>query len=235
MNPLAAFAVAGCLAVSPGADHIVFRDLIAAFPGADSVPADSIVALAPSPGIQRVFHIPELRRIALRLHVDAEPQTEVCVERPVTRPTAGRMMTAMQKALPDAGIEILDYSRQPLPEGELEFSAAGLHPSIDGAMWSGYVRYAGSRLFHTWAKVKVSGVTVGTAPAQAAAEVSRGQVVAVEVRTGAVKLAFSARAERSGARGDLITLVNTESQRRFSARVAGPGRVTVDAAGQVNR
>jgi flagella basal body P-ring formation protein FlgA len=57
--------------------------------------------------------------------------------------------------MPAAEIAILDYGRQPLPAGEIEFQASGLRPGADGALWIGYVRYAGTRRFALWARVKI--------------------------------------------------------------------------------
>ena len=39
--------------------------------------------------------------------------------------------------LPAARIEILDFSRQPAPDGELVFPSAGLRQGPDGGYWSG--------------------------------------------------------------------------------------------------
>jgi flagella basal body P-ring formation protein FlgA len=61
----------------------------------------------------------------------------------------------MRKAMPAAEISILDYSRQPIPSGEIEFHANGLRPAPMGALWIGYVRYAEARRFAVWARVKV--------------------------------------------------------------------------------
>jgi flagella basal body P-ring formation protein FlgA len=148
MMPLAMFALAACTAVSPGSDHVLLRDLTAAFPGATA--ADTPVALAPVPGVERRFDLPELRRIAARLGLP-EPAGEVCVARPAVRLDAARILDAMRARLPEAGIELLDFSRWPVPEGPLEFPLEGLR----GDHWSGAVRYAGSRRFPVWAKVKV--------------------------------------------------------------------------------
>jgi flagella basal body P-ring formation protein FlgA len=61
----------------------------------------------------------------------------------------------MRRQLPQARIEILEFSRLPAPEGELEFPLSGLRPTPAGGFWSGFVRYSGSRRFLVWAKVKV--------------------------------------------------------------------------------
>jgi flagella basal body P-ring formation protein FlgA len=140
--------LAACIALAAGTDEILVRDL---FGGADP----SVVALAPSPGVQRRFDLSELRRIAARLGL-AEPEREVCVERLVAPLEPARMVEAMRAELPDARIELIDYSRQLAPEGELHFPRAGLRPIPGGAIWSGWICYGGRHRFSVWTRVKVS-------------------------------------------------------------------------------
>jgi flagella basal body P-ring formation protein FlgA len=155
MMPLAILTAASCLAVSPGSDQILAGELAAAIPGL-TVPAPGIpVALAPAPGVQRVFRVPELRRMAERFGWSGEPDSDVCVERPVSPPDPERFLSAMRKAMPEADIAILEYGRQPLPAGELEFQASSLRPGPAGALWTGYVRYAATHRFSVWARVKI--------------------------------------------------------------------------------
>ena|ERR1017187_2558291 len=166
MIPLAPLAVSACLAVSPGSDHILVRDLTGAFPGLESVAPGLPVALAPAPGVERVFRLPELRRLAARFNLPAALTAEVCVVRPVSPPDPALFLAAMQKELPQATIEIQDYSRQRVPAGDLAFPAASLRRAPREALWIGYVRYAGNRRFTVWARVKVS-IAVGRVVAAA--------------------------------------------------------------------
>jgi flagella basal body P-ring formation protein FlgA len=155
MTPLAAFALAGCLAANAGSDRIVAGDLAPAFPAMAGLPADTPLGLAPAPGVARVFRLPELRMLAARFHLPAAPADEICVERPVSPLEPDRLLQAMQRTLPDARIELLDYSRLPAPQGEIEFPFAGLRAGPAGALWTGSIRFAGSRRFVIWARVKV--------------------------------------------------------------------------------
>src|SRR5947209_5819988 len=120
MTPLAALTVAGCLAVDPAADQILARDLAPAFPKTQALALDTPVALAPLAGVQRRFDMVELRRLAGRLGLP-EPERELCVERPVAPLDPARIMAAMKMQQPAARIELLDYGRQPVPEGVLDF------------------------------------------------------------------------------------------------------------------
>ena len=113
MIALAAFALAPCLAVGAGSDQILAGDLAARFPGWAAVPAQTALALAPAPGVERVFRVLELRRLAERWSVSPAPDREGCVTRPVAVFTTGRLLAAMREALPSADIELFDFSRQP--------------------------------------------------------------------------------------------------------------------------
>jgi len=155
MIPLAAFAISGCLALSPAAEHIRAHDLAAAMPAWSAIDPDTDLVPAPIPGVQRVIRADELRRLAARWHVAAETIPEICFTIPVMTPEPARMLAAMQRSLPDARIELIETSRQPAPDGEFEFPLAALH----GGMWTGSVRYGHGHKFLVWARVKVS-VTV---------------------------------------------------------------------------
>jgi flagella basal body P-ring formation protein FlgA len=174
MIPLAAFSLAGCLAVGAASDQVLAGDLAAAFPEWVAVPPATPLGLAPAPGVQRVFRLPELRRIAERWNVAPVPDRAVCVTRPVAVSTAGRLLAAMQKEIPGARIDLLDFSRQPAPDGDLIFPASGLRQTAAGGYWSGYVRYGGSHRFVLWARVKV---VVGVVRLVATRDLKPGMVV----------------------------------------------------------
>jgi flagella basal body P-ring formation protein FlgA len=58
-------------------------------------------------------------------------------------------------------------------------------------------------------------------------DVSRGDVVDVEVRSGAARLSFSGKAETDGRSGDMVAIRNEGSKRLFQARVNGKGKAVV--------
>ena len=60
-------------------------------------------------------------------------------------------------------------------------------------------------------------------------DVSRGEMVEVEVRSGAAHLAFTGKAESAGRSGDLIFIRNLSSNQVFQARVDGKGKAFLDA------
>jgi flagella basal body P-ring formation protein FlgA len=155
MTSLAALTVAGCLVVDPAADQILLRDVAPAFANTGALPLDTPIALAPMAGVQRRFDMAELRRLAGRLGLP-EPEREVCVERPVTPLDPARILAAMKMHQPAARIELLDYSRQPVPEGVLEFPMSGLRPTQSGAFWGGAIQYGGRHRLSVWARVTVT-------------------------------------------------------------------------------
>jgi flagella basal body P-ring formation protein FlgA len=59
--------------------------------------------------------------------------------------------------------------------------------------------------------------------------VNQGDEIAIEVRSGSARLAFTARAQASGRAGDLISVRNPESKRVFRARVEGKDKAVVEA------
>jgi flagella basal body P-ring formation protein FlgA len=62
-------------------------------------------------------------------------------------------------------------------------------------------------------------------------EVNRGDLVHVEVRMGAARVALTGRAESAGHMGEFVPVRNLESSRVFQARVEGKGSVTVQLGG----
>jgi flagella basal body P-ring formation protein FlgA len=152
---LAAAAVAGCLAVAPAADEILLRDIASAFAATAAVSLDTVIALAPAPGVERRFELGELQRIAARLRLP-EPEREACVTRPAAPLDPARLLAALQSAMPNARIELLDFSRYPVPDGVLEFPPDGLRPVSSAAIWSGSIRYGGRHRVAIWARVNVS-------------------------------------------------------------------------------
>jgi len=60
-------------------------------------------------------------------------------------------------------------------------------------------------------------------------DVNRGEMVEVEVRSGAAHLAFTGKAESAGRSGDTIVIRNLSSNKVFQARIEGKGKAFLDA------
>lgn len=159
MMGFAELVLAGCLTLAPGSDAIRVGDLTPGFASLAALPADAPVAPAPLPGVARVFHPAELRRLAAQYGLADPPQTDICVLRAVAVLDGEKVLQAMQREWPEAHIDLVEFSRQPAPEGEIHFPRSGLHAggsaSNAGTLWSGWVRYGTTARFSIWARVNV--------------------------------------------------------------------------------
>jgi len=160
MITFALFSLAACLTIAPGADSIRASDLTPGYPEMAALPTGTAVAPAPLPGVPRVFGPAELRRLAALYHLPAAPQKGICITRPVAPLDPERLLEAMRSEWPEARIELLDFSREPAPEGAIHFPRNGLHAGLavspGAALWTGWVEYGGNRRFSIWTRVKMA-------------------------------------------------------------------------------
>lgn len=144
---------------APSGDWITGGDLAAAVPSLAALPANLKVSYAPVPGLERVFHPDELRRLALVNGLpDPKLTANVCSAWPLAPLSPEKIVGAMEKALAGRSpqIELLARNLAPAPAGEIFFPLAGLSAYSENAViWKGYVLYAGTRRFETWASVRV--------------------------------------------------------------------------------
>src|SRR5260370_33930636 len=127
----AASCLAGCLAVRDG--QVRARDLSETVPAFASLPGDTILAPTPGTGVKRIISPATLQQMAIQLGLDASFTTSICIERASRILDTIALKSALDASLAEAGnqsgpvvIEILDFSRYPVPEGTLEFSRSGL-------------------------------------------------------------------------------------------------------------
>jgi len=270
-------------------EQIFARDLAAAIPAFQSLPPHLPVAFAPLPGVRRIIHASELVSLARRNSIEFTTLEEICFEWPMQPLERAAVLEAMQTSLDvsEAGIEIVELSRNPIPRGRIEFPRDRLGtPAAAGApspvLWRGDVVYGDARRFAIWARVTVTARLVQVVaveslragqpveprllrlqttrgfplPAKFAGsieqvagrlpllnipagspihlnqlvapfDVNRGDVVDVEVRSGAARLSFSGKAETDGRSGDMVSIRNEGTKRLFQARVSGKGRALV--------
>jgi flagella basal body P-ring formation protein FlgA len=78
-------------------------------------------------------------------------------------------------------------------------------------------------------RVVVPGTEIHLAQLMVPPDVNRGEMVEVEVRSGAAHLAFTGKAESAGRSGDTIAIRNLSSNKVFQARVEGKGKAFIDA------
>jgi flagella basal body P-ring formation protein FlgA len=148
---------ASCFA--PTVDWLTGRDLAAAVPALAVLPPDLKVSYAPVPGLERVFHPDELRRLA-QAHGLLDPRltANICFAWPLAPLTTAVLRSAMEKALAGRApqLEMVAQSLALAPLGEVIFPLAGLSGySENPAIWKGYVQYAGTRRFDIWTNVRV--------------------------------------------------------------------------------
>ena len=152
--PLVLFALAGCFSVDPASDSISAGDVAKAWPALASLAPDTAIGLAPAPGVVRMFGLPELRQVAARFQIKELPPAGVCFERRTAPLDPAALRQVLLRELPGTQLEIVDYSRAPVPQGVIEFPRAGLRAAPGGAFWYGAVRYAKTRRFAIWVRIR---------------------------------------------------------------------------------
>jgi flagella basal body P-ring formation protein FlgA len=226
-----AWAKAACLAVD--ADRILVRDLAAADPAFAGASPEQVVGFSPQPGHLRLFGPQELARLAARFGILAKTFEPVCFERVTIPLTAGRLLPAIRKAvnLAEVEIAILDFSRFPLPPGELEFPRSGLSsrapPNPDaGVIWRGRLIGTDGHGIPVWARVRLA---VARHWVEAAADLPVGRPIKgtqLASRTGK-QFPFSdpALAEAKDAVGRRPVRVIRAGQPILPAMLAEPGDI----------
>ncbi len=127
--------------------NIIGKDVAAADPAFATLDPAAIIASSPIPGVQRI------------LRVRGE---ELCFERATRILNPSELLEALRGAVLslrgvsdplDVQIEILDFTRTPVPVGTLEFTPSGLSPN---GIWRGRVHYDDHRTTPIWVKVRVT-------------------------------------------------------------------------------
>ena len=176
-----ALAHAGCVAVS--SDRILAGDISAALPFLQGLDPQTPIGFSPRPGVQRILSARELTLIARKngVHSGDIAVPSICVERVVRPISLEEMKAALLSAIgaKDVELELLEFSKEPLPPGQLEFRPSGLgrpladNPAIS-VIWRGSLHYDRLSSAPVWAKVKVS---VGCAFLAAAEDIPAGTVI----------------------------------------------------------
>lgn len=151
---------AGACGIVDG-DRILGRDLRKADARYSALPGDLVAGFSPMPGAQRILDRRVLGSIARRHGIDVEGLTPLCFERPTETLSAAKLQPVLQRVLGAVvKLEIVDFSRYPVPTGELMFSIRDLiqPPAAvpDAAViWRGNLRYGERSTAAVWAKVRV--------------------------------------------------------------------------------
>lgn len=174
-----AAAPGACVQVS--SDRVVVRDLLDAVPLLQELDPEAPIGYAPIPGAVRVVSGRELTLLALRNGVVLTDVQDVCIARALRAITPADMQAALQAALgiPDAQLQVEEFSRQPLPPGRLEFQRSALsRPPLSApdspVIWRGKLVYGQQHSAPVWAKVRI---TVERSVFLAAEDIPAGTIV----------------------------------------------------------
>lgn len=254
---LLAIRPAFCDCVQLNGEEIRARDLasrVEAFTAADP---DTILGLAPAPGVRRLLSMRDLLSAAHRTGVSDKdlPTSGVCFERSVRELTDQELTLAMAGAFPDTPVRItiVDHSRYGVPAGSVAFQLTGLnmppllHPDAP-VLWRGRVIYSRTRSMEIWATVLISATMLSC---RAVTDIPPGKPVAADQiriarlphfplrRTGVIEDAGSivGRVTRRPIRaGQEIVVQDLEEAREIRAgdlvrvlAVSGNARISLDA------
>ncbi len=161
---VAGLAHAACLVVP--SSNILAGDLSTAIPLFQTLDPDTIIGFAPFPGTVRVLSSRDVylsgRRYGLAFP-PGETAPSVCVERIVRHLSSEEVRAALLSALDltGASLEVLEFSNQALPPGQLAFQRTSLNKPPENSpqapvIWRGKLTYDDHRSLAVWAKVKIS-------------------------------------------------------------------------------
>jgi len=142
-------------------DRVLARDLAPVSTAIAAWPPDTELGYAPAPGLRRLFHAAELERLARRLNTETGPMSDVCVERLAAPLTPEMLQAALALELgdPNARVQLLDWSRYPVPHGSLEFPRTGAVAEGSGAqapvLWKGFVQYGERARLSIWVRARI--------------------------------------------------------------------------------
>jgi len=117
-------------------------------------------------------------------------------------------------------------SGQPIKPAQLRAVASTCFPAPGGTVLS--LDSATGMVPSRWI---AAGTEVRPESLAAANDVNRGDMVEIEVLSGAARLAFTGQAVSSGRIGDTIAVRNPDSKKIFQARISGKNKAIVQASG----
>jgi len=187
----ASVAPAECVAVS--SDRITAGDLAAAIPAFQALNPATVAGFTPLPGTQRILSPGELNLVAQRNGLALNGiMSPICVQRLVHPITRSELQIALIATLgvPDAELEVVEFSGQEVPPGRFEFQRSGLGKPASGlgdapVLWRGRLLYDGQHSFAICAKVRITVKKrqfVTTEAISAGVAIRAGQVKEIEAR-----------------------------------------------------
>lgn len=158
-------------------EQILGRDLAAAVPALSALAPDVSFGYSPVPGVQRVYQVSELQKLADRFGIATRIASPVCFAWPLHGLTRDAIIEALRSTLSgkDVDLEVTDQSRMSVPDGQIVFPMGGLSAqSARSELWNGYVSYSAGKRFAVWAKVTV---TVHESELVAAHDIRQGELI----------------------------------------------------------
>lgn len=149
----------GCISVS--GNRLTTGDLAKEVPEFRKLAPDIVLGYSPVLGARRTLKTADLNRFLENNGSAERTKAELCIERASRVLQADEVTTAMRDALGalDAKLELIEFSRLPVPPGVVEFSqkdlVAGLSPNSP-VRWPGAVRDDENHRFQIWAMVRVT-------------------------------------------------------------------------------
>jgi flagella basal body P-ring formation protein FlgA len=146
--------------------QVTAKELNEVFPDMKGVPADAVFGYTPAPGAIRWLRATELEAFASRNGGMLSAAHGLCVRRSTRKleleEVRAAVIEALKASFPDsatAQVQILDFSKEPMPPGQLQFDARHLGMAASSRLgtallWRGRLRYdtAGSLPF--WVSLK---------------------------------------------------------------------------------
>jgi flagella basal body P-ring formation protein FlgA len=148
-------------------ERILAQDLAKTIPSFLSMEPDVDLGPAPSPGVKRILSRTQLARLATTHEIPTgELPESLCLERKQAVLEPELLLATIERAareiLPgdEVRVEMLDYTRYPMPAGSLNFQRPGISggagKALDSALlWRGTLTTATRRSLPIWVKAKV--------------------------------------------------------------------------------
>lgn len=158
---LMALAEGSCVLVQ--GDSVLDSDLESVLVGASAPAAGRPLMRAPVAGAKRWIGAEELSRLlGVRPAEMRIPPQGICIERAARHLDESLLRESLGKAIQDdaVSIEILDFSRYPVPEGQLQFLRSGLMASPSAkperaVLWRGRILSDDRRTTPVWVRLRM--------------------------------------------------------------------------------
>lgn len=147
-------------------NQILAKDISPAIPLFRALDPNDAIGFAPFPGMVRVMSSRDIAAAAQHYGLAFPPgelAPSVCIERMVHPLSPAAIKAAMSSALkiPGVDVQVLDFSRQGYPPGQLEFPLATLNhsPGNDpqtAVVWTGRLIFDNNRSLSVWVRVRLA-------------------------------------------------------------------------------